>query len=311
MFVTRHNSLLIKLKWIVLASFLSSPAAMAGNAKPGCQQSCGNLTVDYPFGVGKGCFMQGFEISCNDSYNPPKPFLDFGATKHEIVNISVAENQVRIRNTVIRAEGFNETGAAILNTGSINLTNTPFIFNNTVNKFTVTGCNSFGMLLLRDGEATTGCYSVCDDKREGMTDGSCSGLGCCQTSILKGVKQIETAIQNLLNDSTIKDLYNESEVSTPYHCGYASLIDQESYSFEASDLDHCFSSKIENSWVVLDWVIGDQICEEAKKSSDTYACQGMNSSCLEYESDNGQGYRCSCKQGYGGNPYLTTGCQGQ
>ena len=301
---------LLKLQWIVLASFLSSSAAVEGKAKPGCQRSCGNHTVDYPFGIGEGCYMQGFEIRCNTSYNPPKPFLDLGDSKHEVVNTSVAQNQVRIRNTVASAKGFNETGDPILSSASINLSNTPFIFNNTANKFTVTGCNSFGILQLRDGEVLTGCYSVCNNKREGVIDGSCSGLGCCQTSILKGVKKIETAIQNILYDSMIKDLYNESQVSTLYHCGYAFLMDQESYTFEASDLDHCFSSKIEQSWVVLDWVIGDQTCKEAKKSSDTYACQGKNSRCLEYESDNRQGYRCSCKQGCEGNPYLSTGCQG-
>ncbi|XWS57135.1 hypothetical protein CRYUN_Cryun09bG0146400 [Craigia yunnanensis] len=304
MFVSQNP--LLKLRWIVLVSSFS---AAAGNPKPGCKRSCGNLTIDYPFGIGEGCFMQGFEINCNTSNNPPKLFLFFGDTKHEVVDISVAQNQVRIRSTVAGAKGFNETGA-ILNSASINLSNTPFIFNNIANKFTVTGCNSLGFLQFRNGEVSTGCYSVCNNKRDDVTDGSCSGLGCCQTSIHKGAKQFDIAIQNLLNDSVIKDLYNDSLVSPLYHCGYAFLMDQESYTFEASDLDHCFSSKIEQTSVVLDWVIGDQTCEEAEKGSDTYACQGMNSSCLEYESDNGQGYRCSCEQGYEGNPYLSTGCQG-
>ncbi|XVF83086.1 hypothetical protein PTKIN_Ptkin16aG0104300 [Pterospermum kingtungense] len=291
----------LKIQWIVLASFLSSSAAaMAQDSKSGCQRNCGNHTIDYPFVIGDGCYMQGFELSCNTSSDPPKPFLDVGGTKYEVVAINVSQNQLRIRNSVARGYGFNETGDAIVSSAYINLTNTPFIFNNTANKFTVTGCSSFGLLDIGEGDFLSGCYSVCNDKREGVTNGSCSGLGCCQTNIPKGVRKIEADFWNLLNYSTIKDLYNESQVSDLYHCGYAFLVDQESYTFEVTDLDQCISSKIEQSWVVLDWAIGDQTCEEAKKSSNGYACEAMNSSCVDYKSDAGQGYRCSCKQGYQG-----------
>ncbi|XVE61015.1 hypothetical protein DITRI_Ditri06bG0006100 [Diplodiscus trichospermus] len=95
-----------------------------------------------------------------------------------------------------------------------------------------------------------------------------------------------------------------------YQCGYAFLVDTSSYLFEpSSDLDKCSSSKIKNSRVVLDWVIGKQTCEEAQKNWETYACK-ENSNCEEYDPDtNGSGYRYSCKQGYQGNPYLTPGCQ--
>ncbi|KAI3906154.1 hypothetical protein MKW92_029526, partial [Papaver armeniacum] len=57
--------------------------------------------------------------------------------------------------------------------------------------------------------------------------------------------------------------------------------------------------------LVLDWVIGNKTCEEAK---DTLLCQN-NSVCVE--TTDVLGYRCTCLEGYEGNPYLTPGCQGE
>ncbi|XP_065631753.1 wall-associated receptor kinase 2 [Quercus suber] len=52
--------------------------------------------------------------------------------------------------------------------------------------------------------------------------------------------------------------------------------------------------------MVLDWTIGTESCNEDAENR----CGG-NSTC--YNSDTG--YRCKCKDGYHGNPYLPQGCQ--
>ncbi|KAK8664932.1 hypothetical protein V6N13_084701 [Hibiscus sabdariffa] len=310
MFVSQHPLLRFGTWSIVLASILSWAAAEAGNPTPSCQRSCGNIRIDYPFGIGEGCFVQGFEITCNNSYSPPKPFLQLGDDQHEVVDISVAHNQVRVRRTVVSTNGFYGNGTAVISENIVNLTGTPFVFNNTANKFTVTGCNSLGLISLGDGNILTGCLSLCDDNLEGVVDGSCSGRGCCQVSIYEGVRTISIAILNLFNDSTIMDLFNESQVSNLHGCGYGFVADQESYTFEVSDLHRCSSSKMENSSMVLDWVIGNETCEEAGKNRDSYACKGTNSDCVGYGSGSiGPSYRCSCKQGYEENPYLSSGCQ--
>ncbi|KAF2291301.1 hypothetical protein GH714_022360 [Hevea brasiliensis] len=50
--------------------------------------------------------------------------------------------------------------------------------------------------------------------------------------------------------------------------------------------------------VVLDWAIGNETCNDARKNQETYACKDNNSIC--YDSDNGPGYRCNCSEGYWG-----------
>ncbi|KAM7478162.1 hypothetical protein LguiA_026375 [Lonicera macranthoides] len=91
-------------------------------------------------------------------------------------------------------------------------------------------------------------------------------------------------------------------------CGYAFIGDEERFRFGgALDLsDPTFINRTEESvpWV-LDWVIANKSCDDAKKSND-FACL-QNSHCVN--SDTGfAGYHCSCNAGFEGNPYLPPGC---
>ncbi|RZC66172.1 hypothetical protein C5167_009866 [Papaver somniferum] len=143
------------------------------------------------------------------------------------------------------------------------------------------------------------CRSACD-VRENIEEGSCNGSGCCQLTIPKGINFFQA------NVYTSSD--NHTKVWSFDHCSYGILAEQDAYTFRASDLllsSTDFIVKGKGLPLVLDWAIGNKTCEEARDSG-ALACQ-ENSNCIN--SDNNLGYRCSCFDGYEGNPYLSPGCQ--
>ncbi|XP_037454070.1 wall-associated receptor kinase 1-like isoform X1 [Triticum dicoccoides] len=40
-----------------------------------CPNKCGNMSIPYPFGMKPGCFRQGFQVTCNYSFDHPRAYL--------------------------------------------------------------------------------------------------------------------------------------------------------------------------------------------------------------------------------------------
>ncbi|KAL8064532.1 hypothetical protein ABFX02_01G096900 [Erythranthe guttata] len=273
----------------------STIAKGVNTAKPGCESKCGNITVPYPFGIGSECSIHpSYDIRCDTSFNPPKPFV--GSTNLEVFDIT--DSRMRIKNRMA-AICYNKLGNITRNIDAVSKIqlDPPFSFSD-ANKFTMVGCDEIGMLSgVEGGNLTNACVSTCSS-RDQVLDGYCTGIGCCQTSIPKGLTRFELSL------SSLNDHIYVWSFST---CGYAFLGDQDTYTFQSSDLDDVtFQERIvQNVPMVLDWVIGNTTCSEAQKSND-YACHN-NSTCIDLNTS-GNGYNCICFQGYEGNPYLEPGC---
>ncbi|XP_012841543.1 PREDICTED: wall-associated receptor kinase 2-like [Erythranthe guttata] len=166
------------------------------------------------------------------------------------------------------------------------------------NKFTVVGCDDIALLFgLGGANSTNGCVSTCSS-REQVLDGYCNGTGCCQTSIQKGLTRLSASLDSI---------HKHINVWSFSRCGYAFLAEQDTFTFHSSDLDDVtFQERIiENVPIVLDWVIRNETCDEARKFDD-FACH-KNSTCVD-STTGVNGYNCICFQGYEGNPYLEPGC---
>ncbi|XP_042038534.1 putative wall-associated receptor kinase-like 16 [Salvia splendens] len=88
------------------------------------------------------------------------------------------------------------------------------------------------------------------------------------------------------------------------NCSYAFVVEESAFKFSKDNLTNL--SRVKSLPVVADWVVRNETCGKAMSNPTGYACVSANSTC--YNPTNGYGYRCRCKHGFQGNPYLPQGC---
>ncbi|KAH0638946.1 hypothetical protein KY285_035532 [Solanum tuberosum] len=269
-------------------------------AKPNCNESCGNISIPFPFGMTPDCILRDqFLVTCDYSLNPPQPF--FKNSNIEITSISLA-GQLSILKFISR--DCYRDGISTNRTKSMIFLPSLLTVNNTVNSFIAVGCDTYATV---QGRYTkfgtkikylpyiTGCMSMWNSIDDVVHD-TCSGVGCCKTSIPKGARNVTITLSSYYN-------YNYTNMTNNPSCSYAFVVDQANFNFSKSYLSSLQNTK--KLPLVLDWAVGEDKCEIAKRNSTAYACKSNNSYCH----DDSNGYRCSCMKGYYGNPYLIDGCQ--
>ncbi|MBA0746058.1 hypothetical protein Gogos_008604 [Gossypium gossypioides] len=291
-------SFIFKKLALVAVTLTLTATSVAAQTQPGCESSCGNISIPYPFGTGDGCnISSNFFITCNTTFNPPKAFLT--TSNIEILDISL-DGYLRISNS-IGYDCYNEVGLTSYSDMWLKLSKFPISY--TRNKFTAIGCDTYAHVKDYLGDTySTGCLTFCDNITNVMK-GSCSGIGCCQTAIPKGVRSYQV---------TFGSSNNHSNVLSFNPCSYGFVVEDGAYNFSISDLyDENFRDK--EFPMILDWTIGNQTCAEAKMDQENYACK-ENSDCIDPENGPGylckfSGYNCSCPDGFEGDGMRNgTGC---
>jgi hypothetical protein len=282
MYITRH----MHVGAFILAGIVASQPDSS------CNDTCGIVSVPYPFGTREGCYLDpSFLITCNHSFEPPKPFLR-ESTIH-VLNISLLDGELRVSNKVAY-DCYNESGFPVdplqkrfhcrsLPSHTQGISSLPSV--------------ATLLRLLEVQRITRPAVCTLCDNITSVDSGSCSGIGCCQTSIPEGITRFSV---------TVSSYKNHSAVHSFNPCGFGFVVEEEAYNFSSLDL-HNLQDR-EYVPLVIDWAVGNETCEDAQKNMTSYACKAEYSYC--YNSTNGPGYRCNCSDGFQGNPYLRHGCTG-
>ncbi|CAL5333147.1 unnamed protein product [Camellia sinensis] len=274
------------------AATKAAPPTVADLKNHGCMNHCGNLSIPYPFGVKENCYLsKDFFINCSHS----QPYLRHGNL--DVTNIWLEEGELGVMSYISR-NCYDRLGTPLQSNIYAWLNATNFSISSTKNKFTSIGCDTYAYLRVLENESfafATGCVSSCMSISYVPDDGSCSGIGCCQTSIPKRLSHIEIHARSFSNHTNVSN-FNP--------CSYAFVVEEAAFNFSKTYLQNFTKDMVP---LVLDWGIWDnETCDEAKRNLTSYAC-GDHSDCYKAEIDHG--YICKCSKGYKGNAYLSDGCK--
>ncbi|VAI52328.1 unnamed protein product [Triticum turgidum subsp. durum] len=249
-----------------------------------CIPSCGDVDIFYPFGIGPGCFRQGFDLTCNHSTKHPKLFL--GSSTVQVTDMYHGGFSTPIIFTLTTTPGtytYTMSWEAPAKGITIGGDNT----------FYVVGCD-FDVTLFEYGtqDVVGSCMSRCGGKKA-PTGVPCNGIGCCVIQLPRDLPGFQAKLVSTNTTATQSDWL---------HPGIMAFMSLDDYEYRDN------TTAIFSSWTnvrnfhgaMLRVTIVDQpSCETAQMKNASYAC----SSCQNSSSG---GYGCYCNRQ--GNPYILDGC---
>ena len=123
----------------LVATALAGPIAL-----PGCPESCGGVQVPYPFGIRRGCFHQGFNLTCDEAQHPAKLLLGEGDGADQVLGISLPDCTVLIQRKISWAQYAAEfNGSWSVPTPD----DGPLMVSSARNSFVAFGCNVLAKLI--------------------------------------------------------------------------------------------------------------------------------------------------------------------
>ncbi|XP_048554897.1 wall-associated receptor kinase 1-like isoform X2 [Triticum urartu] len=309
---------------------------------PGCPDRCGDTLIPFPFGTKPGCFREGFQVTCNDSFTPHRAFLayagvnqhiaeiyykvgwhhpvwrtDHGNTALELIDISVADGEARAYGLVSSlCNAANLSGDYVAKCQNLALGERgPFLLSVTRNLLVGVGWRVepkiMSYLWSAYRNSTYEFSLACLSDLMGMpkllqlaTNGSCSSRGCCQAALPEAAPLTDFGTWFTIED-------NPMWQTNP--CTYAMVVESDWYRFSTPDL---YGVEVlprrypRGVPFVLDFSIRNGACPgKGQKPPPDYACVSGNSYCANATGGAAHGYVCRCLEHYDGNPYIANGCQ--
>ncbi|KAM3383630.1 hypothetical protein ACQJBY_008360 [Aegilops geniculata] len=255
---------------LILQSAAAAAAAAEQDEKqaitlPGCPDRCGDTLIPFPFGTKPGCFREGFQVTCNDSFTPHRAFLahsgvnqhiaeiyykvgwhhpvwrtDHGNTALELIDISVADGEARAYGLVSSlCNAANLSGDYVAKCQNLALGERgPFLLSVTRNLLVGVGWRVepkiMSYLWSAYRNSTYEFSLACLSDLMGMpkllqlaTNGSCSSRGCCQAALPEAAPLTDFGTWFSIED-------NPMWQTNP--CTYAMVVESDWYRFSTPDL---------------------------------------------------------------------------
>jgi hypothetical protein len=312
---------------------LSPTVATVPTGTPGCNTTCGDVHVPYPFGFGPSrCYWPRFNLTCDTSHNPPRLLLhDYSTDTLQVVHISLRKSTVHVVHHGSTTGWMTVDGGSIYLDADVRLPDIGEPYGlSTRNEFiVVSGWDVRATLYgeYRNGSSSNSnsnngdriisravCSPVGDRGAGGPTvptpthRGYCTGHdGCCHAPIPAGStpKRVEF---KALNKNSSHHYGNWPWYYALAFISEVGLTDQWHKILNMNGPTNYMSSPIVLQWAVKQGLSAPAVDKSGNCPWDVVSrlCKSENSDCRQ---ENG-GFTCNCSKGYDGNPYVADGCQG-
>ncbi|XP_056171473.1 wall-associated receptor kinase-like 1 [Syzygium oleosum] len=294
------SSSVFRILVLLVSLTVQASGAASGLARPNCTETCGNVTIPFPFGIGTGCFLDDwYEIVCQP--NNTVPILK--KINLQVLNISLPDYRGSMNGMIRVSLPLIYSNASCGGEGlgvPVSLEGSQFVFSQTWNVFMSVGCNTLATVNSTES-AVVGCRSKCDGTNTNISRYSaCVGRDqCCQTTLPFNLQGFSVDFK---------------EEGGPQGCKYAFLADR-SWFMRSSDTGLYDLRLNDTVPVVLEWGISNDTNYKLDLILQGYGSGYLDPfRCSRYSLYGGFSsempfMQCYCGWGYSGNPYLIGGCQ--